>query len=189
MGIDFTGRGRLRGRALSDGRFTSMLRTVYHHLGDSWKWAHEASDFAASLFYSSISGVSKWFFPQAPSKLSTQTFKPVHNLGSKLTGWRPRRDLNPCYHRERGSGRSAMPCKEPMRTLENTPMLYRPCTASVDTGSLKTGRCGDLENEPARMIWSHTGKMRPTGSARSNSCPLMIERLGCLLRTSSGTRW
>src|SRR5437588_7509603 len=81
MGIDFTGRGRLRGRALSDGRFTSMLRTVYHHLGDSWKWAHEASDFAASLFYSSISGVSKWFFPQAPSKLSTQTFKPVHNLG------------------------------------------------------------------------------------------------------------
>src|SRR5438105_15786445 len=82
MGIDFTGRGRLRGRALSDGRFTSMLRTVYHHLGDSWKWAHEASDFAASLFYSSISGVSKWFFPQAPSKLSTQTFKPVHNLGN-----------------------------------------------------------------------------------------------------------
>src|SRR5437588_9868312 len=82
MGIDFTGRGRLRGRALSDGRFTSMLRTVYHHLGDSWKWAHEASDFAASLFYSSISGVSKWFFPQAPSKLSTQTFKPVHNLGT-----------------------------------------------------------------------------------------------------------
>src|SRR5438105_12741968 len=84
MGIDFTGRGRLRGRALSDGRFTSMLRTVYHHLGDSWKWAHEASDFAASLFYSSISGVSKWFFPQAPSKLSTQTFKPVHNLGYRL---------------------------------------------------------------------------------------------------------
>src|SRR5205807_7425242 len=83
MGIDFTGRGRLRGRALSDGRFTSMLRTVYHHLGDSWKWAHEASDFAASLFYSSISGVSKWFFPQAPSKLSTQTFKPVHNLGNR----------------------------------------------------------------------------------------------------------
>src|SRR5207237_9494157 len=81
MGIDFTGRGRLRGRALSDGRFTSMLRTVYHHLGDSWKWAHEASDFAASLFYSSISGLSKWFFPQPPSKLSTQTFKPVHNLG------------------------------------------------------------------------------------------------------------
>src|SRR5437660_9678444 len=85
MGIDFTGRGRLRGRALSDGRFTSMLRTVYHHLGDSWKWAHEASDFAASLFYSSISGVSKWFFPQAPSKLSTQTFKPVHNLGDVLS--------------------------------------------------------------------------------------------------------
>src|SRR5436853_4495058 len=84
MGIDFTGRGRLRGRALSDGRFTSMLRTVYHHLGDSWKWAHEASDFAASLFYSSISGVSKWFFPQAPSKLSTQTFKPVHNLGTQI---------------------------------------------------------------------------------------------------------
>src|SRR5207302_5388351 len=109
MGIDFTGRGRLRGRALSDGRFTSMLRTVYHHLGDSWKWAHEASDFAASLFYSSISGVSKWFFPQAPSKLSTQTFKPVHNPGSILLGWKgnsgtlrgPRRDSsNPSANRE-----------------------------------------------------------------------------------------
>src|SRR5207302_6224413 len=95
MGIDFTGRGRLRGRALSDGRFTSMLRTVYHHLGDSWKWAHEASDFAASLFYSSISGVSKWFFPQAPSKLSTQTFKPVHNLGSTTQARESSKCLSP----------------------------------------------------------------------------------------------
>src|SRR5260370_32575920 len=35
-----------------------------------------------------------------------------------------------------------MPCKEPVRTLENTLMLYRPCTASFGTGSRKTG--GDL---------------------------------------------
>jgi hypothetical protein len=34
------------------------------------------------------------------------------------------------------------------------------------------------------MISSHTGKMRVTGFARLNSCPLMIQRLGCLLRTS-----
>ena len=56
--------------------------------------------------------------------------------------WRPRRDLNPCYRRERaipgwiplqiqGSGRSAMPCKEPVRMLRNTLTLYRSCTASL----------------------------------------------------------
>src|SRR5205807_8125064 len=95
MGIDFTGLGRLRGGALSDGRFTSMLRTVYHHLGDSSKWAHEASDFAASLFYSSISGVSKWFYPQAPSTLSTQTFKPVHNLRSTTQARESSKCLSP----------------------------------------------------------------------------------------------
>jgi hypothetical protein len=45
-------------------------------LGDSWKWAHEGRHFVASLFYSSISGVSKWFFfrllqkfPPAPSNM------------------------------------------------------------------------------------------------------------------------
>src|SRR5258708_21580170 len=36
-----------------------------------------------------------------------------------------------------------MPCKEPVRTLENTPMLYRPCSASFDTGSGETGRVED----------------------------------------------
>ena len=37
------------------------------------------------------------------------------------------------------------------------------------------------------MISSHTGKMRQTGSARSNSCRPMIQRLGSSLRTSSGS--
>src|SRR5690348_17096975 len=37
-----------------------------------------------------------------------------------------------------------MPCKELVRTLENTPTLYRPCTASFDTGSRKTGRLSIL---------------------------------------------
>jgi hypothetical protein len=36
------------------------------------------------------------------------------------------------------------------------------------------------------MISSHTGKMRKTGSAPSNSCPAMIQTLGSLLPTSSG---
>src|SRR5262249_51819483 len=39
-----------------------MLATVYHHLGDSWKWAREGANFAAVLFYNSIFRVSKWFF-------------------------------------------------------------------------------------------------------------------------------
>src|SRR6516164_2853961 len=59
-----------------------MLRTVYHHLGDSWKWAHEASDFAASLFYDSISGVSKWFFPSANITATIPTAKSVHRLAT-----------------------------------------------------------------------------------------------------------
>src|SRR5713101_4707141 len=53
-----------------------MLCTVYHHLGDSWKWAREDLHFAASLFYNSISGVSQWFsfrllleLPLRPSNL------------------------------------------------------------------------------------------------------------------------
>jgi hypothetical protein len=40
-----------------------------------------------------------------------------------------------------------MPCKEPVRTLENTPMLYRPCTASFGTGSPEMWEIVDLENE------------------------------------------
>ena len=36
------------------------------------------------------------------------------------------------------------------------------------------------------MISSLTGKMRRTGSARSNSCRLTIQTLGSSLRTSSG---
>ena len=37
------------------------------------------------------------------------------------------------------------------------------------------------------MIWSHTGETRRSGSARSNSCPLMTQRLGFLPRTSLAT--
>lgn len=37
------------------------------------------------------------------------------------------------------------------------------------------------------MISSHTGRMRQTGSARSNSCQPMIQRLGSSLRTSLGS--
>jgi hypothetical protein len=58
-----------------------MLCTVYYHLGDSWKWVREAIDFAASLFYDSISGVSKWFFLQVPSETPTLPPTPVHSLG------------------------------------------------------------------------------------------------------------
>jgi hypothetical protein len=43
-------------------RSASMLGTVYHHLGDSWKWAREGANSAAALFYNSIFRVSKWFF-------------------------------------------------------------------------------------------------------------------------------
>src|SRR5215472_16732345 len=59
-----------------------MLRTAYHHLGDSWKWAREGSDFTASLFYSSISGVSKWFFLQALLTILSQAAKFVHRAGT-----------------------------------------------------------------------------------------------------------
>jgi hypothetical protein len=63
----------------------------------------------------------------------------------KLLNWRPRRDSNPCYRRERamtgwitlylqGSGRSAMPCKEQLETLRCIFWLYRFCTASFDVG-------------------------------------------------------
>ncbi|SRR6266536_1126835 len=38
------------------------------------------------------------------------------------------------------------------------------------------------------MIWSHTGKRRRTGSARSNSCPAMIGKVACLPQTSLDTR-
>src|SRR6267154_952756 len=37
------------------------------------------------------------------------------------------------------------------------------------------------------MIWSRTGKTGRTGSASSNSYPLMIQRLGSLPPKSSGT--
>ena len=61
---------------------------------------------------------------------------------TSLECWRPRRDLNPCYRRERaipcwiplelqGSGRSRMPCKELLGMLRSTATLYRPCTASI----------------------------------------------------------
>jgi hypothetical protein len=52
-------RGLLPG--LWDGLFVTMLRADCNHLGDLWKWAREAANFAAFLFYNSISGVSKWF--------------------------------------------------------------------------------------------------------------------------------
>jgi len=61
-----------------------MLCTVYYHLGDSWKWVREAIDFAASLFYDSISGVSKWFFLQVPSETPTLPPTPVHSLGTNM---------------------------------------------------------------------------------------------------------
>jgi hypothetical protein len=61
LGSDLGDLGDL-GRALWQGRFASMLRTVYHHLGDSWKWAREGTSSAASLFYNSISGLSKLLF-------------------------------------------------------------------------------------------------------------------------------
>jgi len=65
--------------------------------------------------------------------------------------------------------------------------LYRPCTASFSVGSVK--RLGDLAilKRNARMIWRRTGKTRRTGSASSNSYPLMIQRLGSLPPKSSGT--
>ena len=57
-----------------------------------------------------------------------------------LNCWRPRRDLNPCYRRERAlacckqrnlqrSGRSCMYRKSLLRTLGHRYSLYRPCTA------------------------------------------------------------
>src|SRR5262250_2480265 len=76
--IDFAGLASEFARGLWDGRLTGMLRTVYHHLGDSWKWAHEASDFAASLFYDSISGVSKWFFLSGYVTATSPTANSVH---------------------------------------------------------------------------------------------------------------
>ncbi len=65
--------------------------------------------------------------------------------GAQLTSlicWRPRRDLNPCYRRERalayckqrnlqGSGRSCMYRKSLLRTLGHRYSLYRPCTARI----------------------------------------------------------
>ena len=62
------------------------------------------------------------------------------NPVTALESWRPRRDLNPCYRRERalayckqrnlqGSGRSCMYRKSPLRTLGHRYCLYRPCTA------------------------------------------------------------
>jgi len=56
-------------RALLGAGFVAMLVFVLHHLGDSWKSAHEGANFAAILFYDRISRVSKWFFP---SVVSTQ---------------------------------------------------------------------------------------------------------------------
>src|SRR5215469_16519737 len=67
--------------ALWHGRFASMLRTVYHHLGDSWKWAREGTSFAASLFYNSISGVSKWLFPFRFLQEFPFKSRPVHRSG------------------------------------------------------------------------------------------------------------
>jgi len=52
-------------------------------LGDSWKWAHEASDFAASLFYDSISGVSKWFFLSGYVTATNPTANSVHRPAIK----------------------------------------------------------------------------------------------------------
>src|SRR5690348_3347515 len=48
-----------------------------------------------------------------------------------------------------------MPCKEPVRTLENTPMLYRPCTASFDAGSRKTGRLSILRTNRRDVLESY----------------------------------
>src|SRR5579864_5378055 len=68
-----------------------------------------------------------------------------------------------------------MPCKEPVRTRENTPMLYRPCTASFAMGSRKTGRLSILRTSRRDVLepyWEDEA-----GSARSNSCLLMTQKL------------
>src|SRR5262252_6768275 len=86
-----------------------MLRTAYHHLGDSWKWAREGSDFTASLFYSSISGVSKWFFLQALLTILSQTAKFVHRAG----------DTDPTFT----PGPPPLSMLEPALLLQSTPLL------------------------------------------------------------------
>src|SRR5207302_11455783 len=61
---------------LWDGLFATMLGLECNHLGDLWKWVREAANFAASLFYNSISGVSKWFILSSPTSIPHST----HNL-------------------------------------------------------------------------------------------------------------
>jgi hypothetical protein len=66
-----------------------------------------------------------------------------------------------------------MPCKQPVRTLGCTPRLYRPCTASFGTASLRTGRSDDLKNErnhDREAYW------RRTAFTRSNPCARMKQR-------------
>ena len=60
---------------------------------------------------------------------------------NRLILWRPRRDLNPCYRRERaaaewnsnklrGTGRSVRPCKVPVGTKQVVPSVYRKLRAN-----------------------------------------------------------
>jgi len=42
-------------------------------LGDLWKWARAAANFAAFLLYNSISRVSRWFFYLHPFKILHST--------------------------------------------------------------------------------------------------------------------
>jgi hypothetical protein len=58
-------------KALIGAGFAAMLLFVLHLLGDSWKSAREAANFAASLFYNRISGSSQ----RAPPSEHLQLFK------------------------------------------------------------------------------------------------------------------
>jgi hypothetical protein len=63
--------------------------------------------------------------------------------------------------------------------------VYRLCIASLNQNSGK-GDLGILGTKH-KDDFEPYGKMRGTGSAPSTSCPQIIQRLGCLLPTSSGT--